>query len=93
MNTKATIISLILIASLHGQASENNEVTISSARLASLNGQHMQFMANHNLIKFNGEKTILNMNKLDQLLKSYENEGRIEDALKIRSRIVPYGCT
>jgi hypothetical protein len=93
MNTKATLISLILIASLHGQASQNDQVTISAGRLATLNGQHIQFMAQNGLISFKGDKAILSMNKMDDLLERYENEGRIEEALKIRSRMVPYGCT
>ena len=93
MNTKRTVISLILLASLHGQAFEGNRIAISPARFASLNNQHIQFLVKNGLIEMREDKAILNMAKFDDLLKAYENQGRKQDALIIRSRFVPYGCT
>ena len=93
METKATIITLLLIASLHGQASEGNQVAISAPRLANLNGLHIKYLQENNIVRFENNQAILNLTKLDNLLKTQETEGRFEQAHAMRSALVPYGCT
>ncbi|MFZ3231754.1 MAG: hypothetical protein WA160_16220 [Pseudobdellovibrio sp.] len=93
MNAKATIIALALIASLHGQAAEGINVIISQARLQNLNAEHINFLAQNKIIKFENNQAVLNMNKLDVLLKSYEKTGDLKESDMIRARVVPYGCT
>lgn len=93
MNPKATIISLVLIASLHGHAAQGTNVTISQTRLQNLNTEHINFLAQERVITFEDSKAILNLVKLDTLLKSYEENGDKVEAEMIRARVVPYGCS
>lgn len=93
MNAKATMISLVLIASLHGQASQGNNVIISPSRLQNLNIEHINYLAQQNVITFTNDKAVLNLKNLDVLLKSYEKAGDHLEANMIRAKVIPYGCT
>ena len=93
MNPKSTIISLVLIASLHGHAAIGPNVIISQSRLQNLNIEHINYLAQKNVITFENEKAVLNLTMLDVLLKDYEKAGDHVEASMIRAKVVPYGCT
>lgn len=93
MNPKTTVVALILIAGLHGHANQYGQVAISAPRLSALDMTHINYLKDINVIHFKDQKAILDIAKLENLLKFHENQGRFEEAQSIRSAVVPYGCT
>ena len=93
MSAKSTVISLVLIASLHGQAFQGDNVLISPTRLQNLNPDHISFLVQEKVISFQNEQAVLNLVRLDGLVKSYEKLGDFTEAKMIRARVIPYGCT
>ncbi len=93
MNQKATIAAVLLVASLYGQVSHGSEVVMSQDRLASLNGLQIKYLANNDLIRFNGNQAILDLAKLETVLKAKESNGDVDFASYVRKACVPYGNT
>lgn len=93
MNPKLTIASVLFIASMYGQVTQASEVTISQLRLASLNGLQMTYLAENDLVRFENGNAILNMPKLEAMLKIRETNGEIDFANTVIKPCVPYGNT
>lgn len=91
---KKTILSLILIAQLHGQLSSANEVVISEKRLNNISQSEILFLKQKGAISIQNNKAILNLQKLDTLLKDPSDiQTLAKEADKSTAKFIPYGYT
>lgn len=91
---KKTILSLVLIAQLYGQMSSANEVVISEGRLNSISQSELHFLNLKGAISIQNNKVVLNLQKLDSLLKDPSDIQLLADeANKSTAKFIPYGYT
>lgn len=91
---KKTILTLIMIASLHGQLVAANEVAISQTRLQSISAQELAMLTSYGAARIAGGHVILNVNTLDLMLKNPMQQKQFAlQAKKMASNFVPYGNT
>jgi predicted GTPase len=91
---KKTILGLLIIANLYGQMASANEVIISQDRLQAITQQELKIMAKNGAIKKNGDTVILDLQKLDTMLKDNKTVSELQKAADLQNaRSVPYGHT
>ncbi len=66
---KKTIVTLILMANLYGQASSANEVTISKSRLQTISASELSALVDLGAVKLEGGNAIMDLNTLNAILK------------------------
>ncbi len=91
---KKTILSLVLIAQLYGQISSANEVVISEQRLKKISQSEILFLQKNGALYLDENKVILNLQKLDSLLRNENNVKILADqAENSAAKFIPYGYT